>query len=324
MESVSCKSETVQEAELLYNSEEKIENIDSVVNEVLALLATDEEKFIKKFDSCASVGVTGDESRLKVILTDDDSPSRMIIRGFNGSASNPVAVGLNEDGMKEYLVPQMSKKLALLCAHAYASQGAAILTKDGGLVVKLTQSELDEFLEFIQQYPVIKRLIVKNRTYEVVEEYKSPTIEEVQQVGEEVMSNTATRYFNTKVNVSNITERILCYLLSGFSFNDLYKAIKYGSLRGFHPDLTISALNHFSHRYGTTPDIIRLANPRSVPYREGLMDQPEDPKAVGDEIEIDIAEPDFNEIRVDKVELRNFLNEFYSEDETNLPDLVPF
>jgi hypothetical protein len=35
-------------------------------------------------------------------------------------------------------------------------------------------------------------------------------------------------------------------------------------------------------------------------------------------------EPNFNEIRVDTVELRNFLNEFYGEDETNLPDLVPF
>ena len=35
-------------------------------------------------------------------------------------------------------------------------------------------------------------------------------------------------------------------------------------------------------------------------------------------------ETDFNEVRIDKVELKNFLNEFYGEDETNLPDLVPF
>lgn len=35
-------------------------------------------------------------------------------------------------------------------------------------------------------------------------------------------------------------------------------------------------------------------------------------------------EPDFNEIRVDKIELKNFLNEFYNDEETNLPDLVSF
>lgn len=42
-----------------------------------------------------------------------------------------------------------------------------------------------------------------------------------------------------------------------------------------------------------------------------------------DELVLDI-EPDFNEIRVDKIELKNFLNEFYNDEETNLPDLVSF
>jgi hypothetical protein len=35
-------------------------------------------------------------------------------------------------------------------------------------------------------------------------------------------------------------------------------------------------------------------------------------------------EPDFNEVKIDKQELRNFLNEYYLEDEGKLPDLIPF
>jgi len=35
-------------------------------------------------------------------------------------------------------------------------------------------------------------------------------------------------------------------------------------------------------------------------------------------------EPDFNEIKIDKQELRNFLNEYYLDNEGKLPDLIPF
>jgi len=35
-------------------------------------------------------------------------------------------------------------------------------------------------------------------------------------------------------------------------------------------------------------------------------------------------EPDFNEIRIDKQELKNFLTEYYTNNEDNLPELVPF
>ena len=47
-------------------------------------------------------------------------------------------------------------------------------------------------------------------------------------------------------------------LLTGLSFNDLYTIIKNGSVNGLPPDLKLQHLNTFSHRYGRTPDILRL------------------------------------------------------------------
>ena len=35
-------------------------------------------------------------------------------------------------------------------------------------------------------------------------------------------------------------------------------------------------------------------------------------------------EPDFNEIKIDKQELKNFLTEYYLDNEGKLPDLIPF
>jgi len=35
-------------------------------------------------------------------------------------------------------------------------------------------------------------------------------------------------------------------------------------------------------------------------------------------------EPDFNEAKIDKQELVNFINEYYMENPNSLPDLVPF
>lgn len=239
----------------------------------------------KKFDSCASVTVTGDKTRLKVVLSNDEAAKNMVIKGFNDTVSTPALAGINEDGVKEYYVPDMPKNLALLCAHAYASEGAAILTQDGGLVVKLEDEEIKNLMTFLEKYPIKKRLIVKNRTYEVVDH-----------ACEEVMSNVATRYFNTKVHVSNSTELIMVMLLSGFSYQDLYTMVTNRSVNGLHPDLTISALNTFSHKYGTTPDIIRLANPRHITDRHGLKDQPVTIDGVGKRVEIDIFEADFNEM----------------------------
>ena len=42
-----------------------------------------------------------------------------------------------------------------------------------------------------------------------------------------------------------------------------------------------------------------------------------------DELILDI-EPDFNEIKIDKQELKNFLMEYYEENSDNLPDSISF
>jgi hypothetical protein len=183
--------------------------------------------------------------------------------------------GVNSDGKHEYFVPDMPSDLVLLCGHAYASDGAAILYKDGGMVVKLDPQELQDLLSFVSKYQIIKRLKVSNRTYEVADsmdelsfyltdqESTQPTINLFADSNSpdelEALASTATRYFNTKVNVSNTTERILTLLLTGLSFNDLYQHVKHKSLDGIPPDVTISSLNHFEHKYGRTPDIIRMA-----------------------------------------------------------------
>ena len=84
-------------------------------------------------------------------------------------------------------------------------------------------------------------------------------------------------------------------MLTGFSFNDLYQITKHNSVTGLPPDLTMQQLNSFSHKYGRTPDILRLATAQQMPNRRGLMDDDIKPVFVGDRVEIDIMEPDYND-----------------------------
>jgi hypothetical protein len=124
--------------------------------------------------------------------------------------------------------------------------GAVVLLRDGGVVLKLSLSELEEFKDSLSRYCKTKKLCVNNRTYEVcsTEELTSMKPEDTSD-NIEAMSNTAVRFFNTKVNVSNQSERILTMLMTGLSFQDLYLHVTNGSLDGMPPDLTIPALNHF-------------------------------------------------------------------------------
>ena len=75
------------------------------------------------------------------------------------------------------------------------------------------------------------------------------------------MNNTATRYFNSKVHVSNKEERTLSMLLMGFTRKDLYNITTSQCVNGLPRDLTKHALNQFSHRHGTSPDILQQARP---------------------------------------------------------------
>ena len=242
---------------------------------------------VEKFDSAASAcmsGVTGRIERVK-------SASNVGVTGFNGSISASESVGVNQDGKKEYFVPSMPPTLALLCAHAYASEGAAVLHRTGGVVLRLSDDELAEFLNSLQQYEVIKRLVVNQRTYEVAPaDY--PVSETV--VGE-TAHHSAVHYFNSKVNVSDGTERVLTMLLSGLSFNDWYTAIKNGSIKGLPPDATIHIFNRFAHQHGKTPDVIRLALPKMASNQIGLMTPPAALTRIGERVEVDVFQFDLND-----------------------------
>ncbi len=240
-----------------------------------------------KFDSAASSNMSGKTSRLKNV---DWNISPVMINGFNGSKSKVAASGMNHDGLREYHVPGMPDDLVLLCAQMYvAKHGAAVLFEDDGEVLDLNKQELAEFREYVHTLKSAKRLKVVNRTYEIVNDIESEVSSDVQ----EAYSSTATRYFNTKVNVSNDEQRVLTMLLTGLSFADLYSMVVNGSVGGLPTDLTKTALNRFAHKYGRTPDIIRMANPINYRSLFGLMEADTIVK-VGQRIECDEMHPDCN------------------------------
>jgi len=215
---------------------------------------------VEKLVSGASSSMSGDSSRIVTNLPCDYSNVKIV--GFNGSSSSPDCVGLNADDKKEYYVPTMPDNLALLSAHSYASDGAVVLLPDGGAVLRLSPSELDKLKSSLGKFNKTKELCVSNRTYEVCHG-DHPATSGISSDPDstssiEAMSNTAVRFFNTKVNVSNQTERILTLLMTGLSFRDLYSHVSNGSLEGLPPDLTISALNNYEHKYGCTPELIQL------------------------------------------------------------------
>jgi hypothetical protein len=91
----------------------------------------------------------------------------------------------------------------LICRKAlYASDGAAILQKDGGIIIKLDEDEKEKLFEFIKSYQVVKSLKVNNRTYEVCEDSSDLTydVDESEYansstiINEDAFSNTSTRF----------------------------------------------------------------------------------------------------------------------------------
>ena len=160
------------------------------------------------FDTAATSSMSSDPARIKV---SEKSPApTMSISGFNSSTAPVAAVGENDDGVRELLVPDMPSDLVLLSAHAYTKLGGAtILYPEGGSVCLLNDDENAEVREFMGKFKVLKNLIVENRTYRVVEEAMasealSPadvnddaTLSDP--VDEEAHSSTATRFFNSKI-----------------------------------------------------------------------------------------------------------------------------
>jgi hypothetical protein len=223
--------------------------------------------------------------------------------------SSPDGVGFNANGKKEYYVPAMPDNLALLSAHSYATDGAVILLNDGGAVLKLSPSELEDFKSSLSKFTKTKQLCVRNRTYEVCHDDPATSVvssDDDSNANVEAMSNTAVRFFNTKVNVSNQTERILTLLMTGLSFKDLYSHVRNGSLEGLPPDLTISALNNYEHRYGCTPDLVQLSTSRNPGHRQGLMTTRVELSHCGERYDVDCMEPDQSHAVIEDIEKPKF------------------
>ena len=271
----------------------KNDDDDDDVEYVMSVLS---DCSIEKFDSGASRCMSGNPNRLTTIIPNDN---RVKIVGFNNTTSEPSSCGYNADNKEEYYVSDMPSDLTLLCANAYCQDGCAILFANDGLVLRMSESELSSLKEFLKEYPVVKYLKVQNRTYEVNNAKNPANTVSNQQIQfnenqEEALQGTATRFFNTKVNVSNQTERILTLLMTGLSFRDWQMHVKHGSLGGIPPDLTSHGLNRFEYRYGRTPDIVRLAHPISVRDSTGLRDERTEPTRTGERIEIDCLYSDYN------------------------------
>ncbi len=311
---------------------DEMEEVNSMIEEEVfevkdvGVYIDSKEGYVVKFDSAASRCMSGIKGRVLEVLKKRVPDVR--ITGFNGSHSTVDKLGLNEDGKLEYYVSSMPQDLVLLCANDYAQEGAAILFKDDGIVIKMTDDEILELKHNLSQYPVLKKLVVRNRTYEVAQ---SPTTAKTKDysyytkhaednvmlsytedidmqiekndaflVTEEGFSGRANRFFNTKVHVSNGTDRVLSMLLMGFSLQDLKHIVKSDSVSGIPPDLTSKTLNVFEHRYGRTPDAVTLAIPLNRMNRTGLMSKAAPLEQVGQRVECDIGEPDQNERRQGK------------------------
>lgn len=234
----------------------------------------------EKFDSGASHNMSGNIKRIRGELQTDCMSQG--IRGFDGTIRRIDGIGVNDDGKNEYFVSAMPDTLALLCAHDYASEGAAILFKDDGVVLRMTSEEQAKLKLFLQQFKTSLVLKVNNRTYEVD-----------RGLHECGYSSTSTRFFNTKVNISNGTERVLTMLMTGLSFRDLYLLVKHNSLSGMPVDLTCSMLNKFENKYGRNPDIVKLALPLNNKNIKGLMAEARVLSRCGDLVEIDVFESDY-------------------------------
>jgi len=237
-----------------------------------------------KFDTACSSNLSGDVTRLQ-----NPAPIDSIkIKGFNNSTSSVTHVGSNADGKKEYFVPTMPPNLVLLCAQQYSSDGASILLPNEGFVLQLSATDQQFLRDFAHKHHISKHLTVKNNTYEVLLD-SSPT-------SEEAFSSSATKYFNSKVNVSNTQERILATLLTGLTFNDLHSFAKHNSVLGLPRDITQKTLNSFEHNFGRTPDILQLAFPDLSGNKKGYMAPKKALTQIGERVEADFFDIEFNDI----------------------------
>jgi Reverse transcriptase (RNA-dependent DNA polymerase) len=255
-----------------------------------------------KFDTACSKDMSSHLSRIVRVI--DDHPSNTLITGFNGSTTSASVIGYNAAGKLEYFVPSMPKSTILLCAHAYASDGAAILFRDSGYVYSLSPSQVDDLRHYLNKYTPTITLKVVRSTYEVDSSPDVPdsaavafnkTLDPVLFFQTEALNAVASRYFNTVVHVSSVEERILVLLLSGITLRALKLHVEHSSLRHLPSDITMAALLKFERKYGTNPDIIQAVLPNFLGAGHGLHPPPEKPLHVGHMVEADFFYLDLNE-----------------------------
>ena len=230
--------------------------------------------------------MSGDPSRLPYPVP---PPNTIMVKGFNNTTSPVAASGLNTDSRPELYVPGMPEDLVLLCAADYTSSGATILLPTEGYVLSLSPDQQQYLRAYAQQNNIIHKLKVNNNTYEV-DSLPVPASSTI------AYNSTATKYFNSKVNVSNTQERILSTLLTGLTFRDLLFMTKTNSVAGLPRDLTASALHSFEHRYGRTPDVLQLAFPNLSGNTKGYFAPKPQLTHVGQRIEADFFEAEFNDL----------------------------
>ena len=71
--------------------------------------------------------------------------------------------------------------------------------------------------------------------------------------------------------------------------------VKAGAVLGIPRNVTTNTLNNFKHNYGKTPDILQKTLPQLAGNSKGYMAQKTVLTAVGDRVEADCFQAEFNE-----------------------------
>jgi hypothetical protein len=263
-------------------------------------ISTDQTKYLpivrKILDSGANNSMSSDIRRLDAIEAID-----VAIRGFNGSRSGATAVGINSDGVRELHVPSMPEDLVLLCMQDYAKKGMVFLHRDGGYVVEMTEWQKEAIMKYLESFPILLKLAVKNKVYEVVDESPDPTTssQAMAAITEDAfwagVAYRAGTFFNGRVDFNTVQERILGLLMSGLSFRAIQLAVEHQSLGGVHPSVTKEALAQFERDHGRTPDVVRQALIHQIGNQKAYDKTREPLSRVGQRVEMDAFTWDAND-----------------------------
>jgi hypothetical protein len=277
---------------------------------------------VKKVDSGCSHSMSGVPDRLTNISNDNNN---ITITGFNGSNSKVDIVGLNEDNISEFYVSNMPNYLVLLCAQAYAKKyGAVVLLENEGYIIEIPVEHRKEFVKFIlDNYEVIKNLIVVKNTYEVVENHELENdlggSDDIRSYG---VDNYAlfnkVKYFNTKINFSNVEELVTAYLLCGFTISDMLNSIKHNTVNGLHPSINEKALHSYAYKWGASVDAFQLAVPNIEGNRKGYMVEKKKVTKCGEMVEMDFFESPYNEEKINYNKTKSNINNIEDRDDGNV------